>query len=127
MSLLLDERRLTTTELVETLIAQAKGRSAKTKKDEEDDLGDDELDPTPAKGGAKTVDDDDDDVDVEDDWEKGDDDLDDPDFEEFDLPKSKKGAGKKGEEDEDLKIEDDEEFKDLFNDGGSLDDEDDDF
>ena len=55
----------------------------------------------------------------------------DPDFEEFDLPKSKGkkavGGAKKGaEEEEDFKVDD--EFKDLFNDGASLDeDEEDDF
>lgn len=62
----------------------------------------------------------------DDDWNKSEDDEEwDPDFEEFDLPPSKKGPAKKGEED-DFKIEEDEEFKDLFNDGGFDDDDEDD-
>ena len=86
-----------------------------------------------AKTKTKDDDDDDDDVEVEDDWEKVDEEDNwDPDFEEFDIPKSKAkkstgGAGKKGEEEEDFGI--DEEFKDmgLFDDGtgGGFDDDDD--
>ena len=53
-----------------------------------------------------------------------------PDFEEFDLPKSKKGGSAKkgkGDDDDDFKIEEDDEFKDLFNDSGFDDEEEDDF
>jgi DNA-directed RNA polymerase subunit delta len=114
--------------LFEILVAQAKGKAAKKKDEDEDD--DDDV---PVKG--KSSGDDDDDIDEEDDdWNKDDEeDAWDPDFEEFDLPKSKgksaaPGAGtKKGavDEEEDFKVDD--EFKDLFNDSGSLDDDDDDF
>ena len=73
----------------------------------------------------------DDDVEVDDEWEKSeDDDSWDPDFEEFDLPKSgaKKTPGKKSSDEDDLKI--DEDFKEfgLFDDmdsGGGFDDDDD--
>jgi hypothetical protein len=101
----------------EFFTALAKGRSAK-KAEDEDAADEEEVD------------------EVEDDWEKGEDEEDswDPDFEEFDLPKSKKssGAGKKGaDEEEDFKIEEDPEFKDLFSGGrgggNDFDDEDDDF
>ena len=68
-----------------------------------------------------------------DEWEKPEEEEEwDPDFEEFDLPKSKgKKAGgvagkKAADEEEDFKIDD--EFKDLFNDkGGYDDDEEDDY
>lgn len=102
-----------------TFTAKAKGKAVDTTKSDEDD-----LEEVPKKGVSKNSEDEDDDVEVEDDWEKADDELD-PDFEEFDLPQSKKGDSKKGEEEDDIKIEDDEEFKDLFNEGSSFDDEDD--
>ena len=68
-------------------------------------------------------------MEIEDEWEKGDEDDNwDPDFEEFDLPKSKgkKTPAKKSvKDDDDFKVDDD--FKDLglFND--DIDDEEDDF
>jgi nucleolin len=119
--------------------------STKPKKqmeEDDDDLDDseDEVETTAKKGKAsvsskkKSEDDDDDDAvsdgeDEVDDWDKVEEEEWDPDFEEFDVPKSKakKAAGKKGEEEEDFKI--DEEFKDmdLFNEGSSYDDDEDDF
>ena len=73
-------------------------------------------------------DDDDDDVEIQDDWEKSDDDDYDPDFEEFDIPKSKtkKASGKKGKEDDDFDIDDDFKTLDLFEEGSDV-EEDDDF
>ena len=131
MAILTVETKTEEQSLYDLLIAQAKGKSSK-KKVEEDDT--EELDDNvakPAKKSKSEDDDDDDDVDeTEDDWNKEEeDDAWDPDFEEFDLPKSKgkkaPGVGKKAaEEEEDFKVEDDE-FKDLFNDGGLDDDEED--
>lgn len=67
--------------------------------------------------------------DVNDDWEKEEGEVEeewDPDFDEFDLPKSKvkKSTGKKAEEEDDFKFEDDE-FKDLFDEKGFDEDEED--
>jgi hypothetical protein len=117
--------------IYKTLIVGAKGKSSKTKNEDDDELDDD----TPVKPGKGAKDDDeDDDSDVDekdDDWNKGEEgDSWDPDFEEFDLPKSKgkkaPGTSKGGvEEEEDFKV--DEEFKDLFAGGSVDDDEDDDF
>lgn len=132
MAIIIDEVKSEEKSLYDILIAQAKGRSPK-KKSEDDDLGDEEA--TPKKSGKSSKEEDDDgDDDIEDDnWNKdeAEDEEWDPDFEEFDLPKSKGkkavGGAKKGaEEEEDFKVDD--EFKDLFNDGASLDeDEEDDF
>jgi DNA-directed RNA polymerase subunit delta len=71
-------------------------------------------------------------VEIEDDWNKGEEDDNwDPDFDEFDLPKSKgKKAGvakKPSKADDDFGVDDD--FKDLglfddMNDGGGFDDDD---
>ena len=67
-----------------------------------------------------------------DEWEKPEEEENwDPDFEEFDVPKSKgkkstTAGGKKAGEDDDFKLEDDE-FKDLFNDKGYDDDEEEDY
>ena len=132
MAIIIDEVKSEEKSLYDILIAQAKGRSPK-KKSEDDDLGDEEA-PPKKSGKSSKEDDEDDDDDVEDDnWNKdeAEDEEWDPDFEEFDLPKSKGkkavGGAKKGaEEEEDFKVDD--EFKDLFNDGASLDeDEEDDF
>ena len=133
MAIIIDEVKSEEKSLYDILIAQAKGRSPKKKSDDDDDLGDEEVAPKKSGKSSKEEDEDDDD-DVEDDnWNKdeAEDEEWDPDFEEFDLPKSKGkkavGGAKKGaEEEEDFKVDD--EFKDLFNDGGSLDeDEEDDF
>jgi DNA-directed RNA polymerase subunit delta len=133
MAIIIDEVKSKEKSLYDILIAQAKGRSPKKKSEEDDDLGDEEAPPKKSGKSSKEEDDDDDD-DVEDDnWNKdeAEDEEWDPDFEEFDLPKSKGkkavGGAKKGaEEEEDFKVDD--EFKDLFNDGASLDeDEEDDF
>jgi len=134
MAIIIDEVKSEEKSLYDILIAQAKGRSPK-KKSEEDDLSDEEAPPKKSGKSSKAGDDDEEDGDdVEDDnWNKDEteDEEWDPDFEEFDLPKSKGkkavGGAKKGaEEEEDFKVDD--EFKDLFNDGGSLDeDEEDDF
>src|SRR5215203_523676 len=134
MAIIIDEVKSEEKSLYDILIAQAKGRSTK-KKSEEDDLSDEEAPPKKSGKSSKAGDDDEEDGDdVEDDnWNKDEteDEEWDPDFEEFDLPKSKGkkavGGAKKGaEEEEDFKVDD--EFKDLFNDGGSLDeDEEDDF
>ena len=67
-----------------------------------------------------------------DEWEKPEEEENwDPDFEEFDVPKSKgkkstTAGGKKAGDDDDFKLEDDE-FKDLFNDKGYDDDEEEDY
>ena len=133
MAIIIDEIKSEEKSLYDILIAQAKGRSPKKKSEEDDDLGEEEAPPKKSGKSSKEEDDDDDD-DVEDDnWNKdeAEDEEWDPDFEEFDLPKSKGkkavGGAKKGaEEEEDFKVDD--EFKDLFNDGGNLDeDEEDDF
>ena len=133
MAIIIDEIKSEEKSLYDILIAQAKGRSPKKKPEEDDDLGEEEAPPKKSGKSSKEEDDDDDD-DVEDDnWNKdeAEDEEWDPDFEEFDLPKSKGkkavGGAKKGaEEEEDFKVDD--EFKDLFNDGGNLDeDEEDDF
>jgi hypothetical protein len=133
MAIIIDGIKSEEKSLYDILIAQAKGRSPKKKPEDDDDLGDEEAPPKKSGKSSKEEDDDDDD-DIEDDnWNKdeAEDDAWDPDFEEFDLPKSKGkkavGGAKKGaEEEEDFKVDD--EFKDLFNDGGSLDeDEEDDF
>src|SRR5215203_5148558 len=115
------------TTLIDTLLAQAKGRSAKPKKEEDDNL--DEEDVAPKKGAKGKADDEDgDDEDDVAEPVEGDDDWD-PDFEEFDLPKSRKGKGKDDEEDEDFKVEEEEDFSDmeLYNDSasGGFDDDDD--
>ena len=132
MAIITDEVKSEEKSLYDILIAQAKGRSPKKKSEDDDDLGDEEV--SPKKSGKSSKEDEDDDDDVEDDnWNKdeAEDEEWDPDFEEFDLPKSKGkkavGGAKKGaEEEEDFKVDD--EFKDLFNDGASLDeDEEDDF
>jgi hypothetical protein len=128
MAVILTEE-ITSETLIETIIAQAKGRPSKTKKVEDDEDLDDE-DVAPKKSSKKSSDDDDDDEDDDVDGAEEDDDEWDPDFEEFDLPKSRKGkGGSKAEEEEDFKVEDTEDFKDLdlFNDSESFDDEDDDF
>jgi DNA-directed RNA polymerase subunit delta len=112
--------------------------------DDDDDFEDAELEVTPpAKKGAKaatstkkgkSADDDEEDDGKEeepDEWEKpAEEDNWDPDFEEFDVPKSKgKKAGPAGkkpaEEEEDFKIDD--EFKDMFNDDGFGEEEEDDY
>ncbi len=133
MAIIIDEVKSKEKSLYDILIAQAKGRSPKKKSEDDDDLGDEEAPPKKSGKSSKEEDDDEDD-DVEDDnWNKdeAEDEEWDPDFEEFDLPKSKGkkavGGAKKGaEEEEDFKVDD--EFKDLFNDGASLDeDEEDDF
>lgn len=133
MAIIIDEVKSEEKSLYDILIAQAKGRSPKKKSEDDDDLGDEE-DPPKKSGKTSKEDDEDDDDDVEDDnWNKDEAEGEewDPDFEEFDLPKSKGkkavGGAKKGaEEEEDFKVDD--EFKDLFNDGASLDeDEEDDF
>lgn len=67
-------------------------------------------------------------MEVEDDWEKVEEDDFDPDFEEFDIPKSKgKKAGKKGKEDDDLEGDDDFKSINLFDEGDDLFDDDEDF
>jgi hypothetical protein len=128
MAVILTEE-ITSETLIETIVAQAKGRPSKTKKVEDDkDLDDEDI--APKKSSKKASDDDDDDEDDDVDGAEEDDDEWDPDFEEFDLPKSRKGkGGSKAEEEEDFKVEDTEDFKDLdlFNDSESFDDEDDDF
>src|SRR5215207_5684996 len=113
MAIILAEETTTSETLIETLVAQAKGRPSKAKTVEEnDDIDEEDVAPKKASKKGKDVD--------EDDWE--------PDFEEFDRPKSKKGKGKGEEEEEDFKVEEDEEFKDmdLFNETG-LDEEEEDF
>lgn len=105
--------------------AQAKRTAAKPKKAEEDDL--EEVAPKRSGSGSTSETDDEDVEGKEDDRNKEEDDDLDPDFEEFDLPKSKKGKAGKDSEEDDLKIEEDEEFKDLFNDGGRPDDDEEDF
>jgi DNA-directed RNA polymerase subunit delta len=128
MAVILTEE-ITSETLLETIVAQAKGRPSKTKKVEDDEDLDDE-DVAPKKSSKKASEDDDDDEDDDIDGVEEDDDEWDPDFEEFDLPKSRKGkAASKAEEEEDFKVEDTEDFKDLdlFNDSESFDDEDDDF
>ena len=67
-------------------------------------------------------------MEVEDEWEKSEDDDYDPDFEEFDVPKSgaKKSSSKKSKDD-DFEIEDDFKSLDLFDENNDLDDDDDDF
>mgnify|MGYP000934968030 CR=1 FL=1 len=79
--------------------SKAAKSAPKSKKKEEEDDDFDQDDELPAKKSGRSSDDDDDaDVDVEDDWEKAeDDDSWDPDFQEFDIPKSKssKSGGKK--------------------------------
>jgi DNA-directed RNA polymerase subunit delta len=127
MAIILTED-ITSETLLETIVAQAKGRPSKTKKEEDDEDLDDE-DVAPKKSSKKASDDDDDEDDDVDGAEEDDDEWD-PDFEEFDLPKSSKSkGGAKVEEEEDFKVEDTEDFKDLdlFNDSESFDDEDDDF
>ena len=128
MAIILAEEILSETSVADLLIAQAKGRAPKKKAEEEDDMDDEEEETAPKKSTKKGADEDDDDDDDVDDAEpvEGDDDWD-PDFEGFDLPKSRKGKGGKEEEEEDFKIEEDEEFKDLFNDSGTIDDEEEDF
>jgi DNA-directed RNA polymerase subunit delta len=86
---------------------------------------------TTSKKGKDADDDEEEDdaPDEVDEWEKVEEEEEwDPDFEEFDLPKSrgKKAVGGKKvpEEEDDLKLDD--EFKDLFNDKDSYDDDDDD-
>ena len=69
-------------------------------------------------------------VEIEDDWEKADDDEDyDPDFEDFDIPRSKikKPSAKKGKGDEDLDHFEYLKGLDLFNDGTDTNDDEDDF
>lgn len=78
------------TTLIDTLLAQAKGRPPKKKAEDDEDDSDDE-DVAPRKGGRKAADDDDDF-----DGEEEDDDNWDPDFEEFDVPKSKKRQKQSG-------------------------------
>lgn len=117
------------TTLLDTLLAQAKGRSPKKKTEDEDDDLDEEV--APKKGGKKAADDDDD-IDDDDDFdgEEDDDDNWDPDFEEFDVPKSKKGKGKaEEEEDDDFKIEEEEDFSDMdpFTGGSGFDDDEEDY
>jgi len=125
VEILVEEKTLGTI-LSDTVIAQAKGRSSKTKKEEaDDDLNDEEVAP---KKGAKSKSDDDDDDDAVEGEEQGDDNWD-PDFEEFDLPKSRKGKDKEVDEEEDFKVEEEEDFSDmdLLNDSasGGFDEEDD--
>ena len=123
----------------------AKKESSKPKKqmeeeDDDDELEDDDADVKPAKKAGKAAvsskkdkdEDDDDGPDEVDEWEKVEEEENwDPDFEEFDIPKSKGKkttgvAGKKGvEEEEEFKVDD--EFKDLFEGGDDLDEEDDDY
>ena len=116
--------------LLDTLIAQAKGRAPKKKVEDDEASIEEEVAPKKSATKAPAKDEDEDDFDDEEDMDIDDEEDDwDPDFEEFDLPKSKKGGGKKGEEEEeDVKFEEDEDFKDmdLFNDSG-FDDEDEDF
>jgi|SRR5215203_869664 len=129
MAIILAEETTTSETLIETLVAQAKGRPSKAKTVEEnDDIDEEDVAPKKASKKGKDVDEDEDDEDDDTDGEDVDDDDWDPDFEEFDLPKSKKGKGKGEEEEEDFKVEEDEEFKDmdLFNDTG-LDEEEEDF
>jgi DNA-directed RNA polymerase subunit delta len=84
-----------------------------------------------SKKTSKTVNDDDDVVvEIEDDWEKSDEDEDyDPDFEEFNIPKSKikKPSAKKRKDDENLDLDKYLKGFDLFNDGTDTDDDEDDF
>jgi hypothetical protein len=131
MSILTVEPMFEESTLLDTLIAQAKGRAPKKiVEEEENDLDEDVAPKKSAKKAPAKDEDDEDDLDDDDDLDADDEDDEwDPDFEEFDLPKSKKGGGKKGEEEEeDVKFEEDEDFKDmdLFNDTG-FDDEDEDF
>jgi hypothetical protein len=99
---------------------------------EDDDI---DMDEKPLKKGSaskkgKPNDDEDDAEDVEDNWEKADEDDFDPDFEEFDIPKSKiKTGSTKGKgDDDDLGLDDDFKTLDLFDDGtGGDDDDDEDF
>lgn len=108
--------------------------------DDDDDFEDDDVKVSSSKKAGKVTtakkgkeDDEDEDVgeDTVDDWDKVEEEEEwDPDFEEFDVPKSKgkKSSGvaaKKGiVEDEDFKVDD--EFKDLFEGGDELDDDDND-
>src|SRR5215217_4912075 len=79
MAVILSEE-VTSETLVETLVAQAKGRSAKPKKVEEDDFEEEDEAPKKSAKKAKADDDDDDDDDIEGDDEEVDDEWD-PDFE----------------------------------------------
>ncbi|MFN2458121.1 MAG: hypothetical protein ABR502_07970 [Chitinophagaceae bacterium] len=113
----------------------SKKAPAKAKKQEEDDdiEDDDELNvSTPKKTAMKafkgtTKPDEKDESDADDDWNKSEEEDEwDPDFEEFDLPKSRKTAKAGKEADaEDFIFDEDEELKQLLNDGGFEDDEDD--
>jgi DNA-directed RNA polymerase subunit delta len=122
--------------------AAAKKSASKTEKKATDELDEEDMLVSPAgkgtsvKGSSKkqasNEDDDDDEVaDVEDDWEKPEEeDHWDPDFDEFDLPKSKtkkssSGTAKSGKSTDEFGVDDD--FKDmgLFDDlGNDFDDDD---
>ena len=115
-------------------------KPAKKDEDDENELEDDIEETSPkqkagkasSKKGKEEDDDEEDEADdKEDDWEKVEAEEEwDPDFAEFDVPKSK---GKKavtpvkkgGADEDDFKVDD--EFKDMFNDGDELNDEEDDY
>jgi DNA-directed RNA polymerase subunit delta len=126
--------------------SSSKKESSKPKKEAEEDVEeelDEEVDeiPSPGKKAGKPAasskkkkegDDEEEDAapDEVDEWEKVEEEEEwDPDFDEFDIPKSKgkKAATgtKKPVEEEDFKIDD--EFKDMFGDENSFDEEEDDY
>lgn len=123
-----------------TPVGEKNSAGSPRSKKKSDDLDDNDDDDKPVKkavvkSGKKSKDDDDeiDDVnadDIEDEWEKPDEDDYDPDFEEFDIPKSKVKKAvpkKKGGNEDDFEL--DEDFKDLglFDEGTLEDEEEDDF
>ncbi len=143
------DKKDTTRKSLPTDSAAESSASAKNKKSSEDeddeDLGDDVKDADkksslkkPSASTKKKKENEDDDEgdaeEIEDTWDKGEEeDINwDPDFDEFDIPKSKgtKKAGttdKKGGEEDDFKVDEDFKEFELFNDTVFDDDEDDDF
>lgn len=124
------EKKVTKNSVGESKSAKIQKADAKPKNsDEDDDMYLDDEKPTKKSSSSKN-DDEEDDLDVQDDWEKPEEDDNwDPDFEEFDVPKSKvkKTPGKKSSDEEDFSVDD--EFKDLgfFDDDSSGFDNDDDY
>lgn len=108
------EKKVTKNPVGETKSDKTKKAEVKPKNsDEDDDMYLDNEKPTKKSISSKS-DDEDDDLDVQDDWEKPEDDDNwDPDFEEFDVPKSKvkKTPGKKSSDEDEFSVDD--EFKDL--------------
>ena len=97
-------------------------KPAKKDEDDDDELEDDIEETSPKQKAGKASSKKGEKVEAEEEW--------DPDFAEFDVPKSK---GKKavtpvkkgGGDEDDFKVDD--EFKDMFNDGDELNDEEDDY